>query len=82
MHSEDLRIDPRIDSASIYRRSPRKKSNICIYIYKIPLFHTEYSSNLLTYLLTYHSRLTDIKNIINSFPAKHRIFRVSVFSLL
>ncbi len=38
---------------------PTKKSNI----FKIHLFHTKYSLNLLTYLLIYRSRLTDIKNI-------------------
>ncbi len=52
------------------------------YLYKIHLFHTECSSNLFTYLLTYHSRLTYIKSKMIPFHAKYGIFRVSMFLLL
>ncbi len=40
------------------------KSNI---IYIIHLFNTKYSSNLLAYLLTYRSRLSDVKIIIKHY---------------
>ncbi len=45
----------------------KKKS----YIFQIHLFHYKYISNLITYLLIYHSRLTNIKKIIQLYMEHH-----------
>ncbi len=47
MHSEDLRIDPRIDSASIYRHSPS--------VYLLCIYQDTYTVGLyiLMYLIVY-----------------------------
>ncbi len=44
---------------------PSKKKILCHNLFKIHLFHTKYVSNSLTYLLTYHLTLTDIKLLLN-----------------